>query len=76
VRAKKRCAAFLSHPIKGVAHVSSLPQLRSVRFLPVRGYPNCLIYYRPLPDGIEVLRVIERHRDRRQAALSRLLAPK
>jgi toxin ParE1/3/4 len=39
------------------------PAHADVRFWPVRGFPNHLIFYRPAPDGIEVIRVIHGARD-------------
>jgi toxin ParE1/3/4 len=39
------------------------PALSPIRSWPVRGFRNYLIFYRPLPDGIEVLRVVHGARD-------------
>jgi toxin ParE1/3/4 len=39
------------------------PQLADVRFFPVSRYPNHLVFYRPLEDGIEVVRVLHGARD-------------
>jgi toxin ParE1/3/4 len=37
--------------------------LRDVRFWPIGGFRNFLIFYRPTKEGIEVLRVIHGARD-------------
>ncbi len=34
-----------------------------VRFFPIRRHRNHLVFYRPIPDGIEVLRVLHGARD-------------
>jgi plasmid stabilization system protein ParE len=41
--------------------------LADFRFWPVKKYRNYLVLYRPLPDGIEVTRVIHAAMDMRQA---------
>lgn len=45
--------------LRGFTHES----LRDVRAGMVRGFPRHFIYYRPLPDGIEILRVLHSSRD-------------
>ena len=42
---------------------SKKPSLRGVRFWPIRGFSNYLIFYKRTKDGIEVLRVIHGARD-------------
>lgn len=39
------------------------PRLAGLRVWPIRGFENYLIFYRPLPDGIAVARVIHGSRD-------------
>jgi len=39
------------------------PALKGLRSLPVTGYRNYLIFYLPLADGIEVVRVMHGARD-------------
>lgn len=39
------------------------PRLAGMRMWPVEGYENYLIFYRPLSDGIEVVRVLHAARD-------------
>ncbi len=38
-------------------------RLTAIRMWPIRGFPNHLIFYRPLKDGIEVIRVLHAARD-------------
>ncbi len=42
---------------------SDHPVLRQLRAWPIQGFRKNLILYRPLPDGIEVVRVIHGARD-------------
>ena len=44
---------------RGFAHES----LREVRAWMVRGFPNHLVYYRPIAIGIEVIRILHGSRD-------------
>jgi toxin ParE1/3/4 len=39
------------------------PDLKDVRSWPVSGFRNFLIFYRPIDDGIEVIRVVHGARD-------------
>lgn len=39
------------------------PLLAGVRSFPVKGFPKHLIFYRPIRDGIEIIRVIHGARD-------------
>ncbi len=38
-------------------------QATGLRFWPIRGFPKHLIFYRPLENGIEVVRVLHASRD-------------
>jgi toxin ParE1/3/4 len=42
---------------------SDRPSLADVRFFPVAKFPNHIIFYRPIPGGVEVLRVLHGARD-------------
>lgn len=53
----ERCATLAQFPYIGTSRDDLLPNLRS---LPVGNY---LIFYLPLPDGIEVVRVLPGMRD-------------
>lgn len=44
-------------PFMGRAFPVSKPGLRKLRRWPVHGYRNYLIYYLPLPDGVEVVHI-------------------
>jgi toxin ParE1/3/4 len=37
--------------------------LQGVRWFPVKGFPKVLVFYRPLNDGVEVLRVLHGAQD-------------
>ena len=39
------------------------PKAADIRSWPLSGFPNHLIFYRPIEDGIEVLRVLHGARD-------------
>jgi toxin ParE1/3/4 len=49
----------------GIGRAMELPhsQLAGIRFWSVRGFPNHLIVYRPVDDGIEMLRLVHGARD-------------
>lgn len=50
-------------PLMAAAWESENPGLRRLRFSPIRGFRNHLIFYLPLKDGIDVVRVIRGTRD-------------
>ena len=50
-------------PLSGRERLFRDPRLRGVRFFPIRGFENWLIFYRPLERGVEVLRVLHGARD-------------
>jgi toxin ParE1/3/4 len=50
-------------PELGVQRNLQNPQYSSVRAWPIKGFERYLIFYRPLNDGIEVLRIIHGVRD-------------
>ncbi len=47
----------------GTMYSSVNPQLSNVRFFPTRHYPKYLIFYRPIRNGIKVIRVLHSARD-------------
>jgi len=61
VRADARRLAEM--PGMGATREFENPQIRGVKFWPVAGFRNYLIFYRPTADGIEALRVIHGARD-------------
>lgn len=50
-------------PELGVERNLQNPQYSSVRAWPIKGFERYLIFYRPLNDGIEILRIIHSARD-------------
>ena len=50
-------------PGMGKTLESKNPDLQGVRWFPVKDFPKVLVYYRPLTDGVEVLRVLHGARD-------------
>lgn len=55
--------ALAQMPELGRARNFRNPRFSSVRAWPVKGFERYLIFYRPLADGIEILRVIHGARD-------------
>jgi toxin ParE1/3/4 len=47
----------------GEPRESANPRLASLRVWPIVGFPNHLIFYRPIDGGIEVIRVLHGARD-------------
>jgi toxin ParE1/3/4 len=50
-------------PTLGTVREFHNPALSGVRMWRIRGFRNYLIFYRAIPDGIEVLRVLHAARD-------------
>jgi toxin ParE1/3/4 len=50
-------------PGLGTRWESHHAQLPDLRFFPVTKFPNHLLFYRPLDDGIELVRVLHGARD-------------
>jgi len=55
--------ALAATPSLGVARKHRNPRLRDVRFFPISGFENYLVFYRPILEGIEVLHVYHGARD-------------
>jgi toxin ParE1/3/4 len=55
--------ALLDTPGIGAPRPRANPALRDLRMHPVRGFESHLIFYRPLTDGIELIRVLHGARD-------------
>ncbi len=55
--------ALAQMPDLGVRRNFRKPRFSSVRLWPVKGFERYLIFYRPLSDGVEILRVIHGARD-------------
>ena len=56
-------AVLVTMPGIGVARASGHPRLAGLRWLPVHGFEKHLIFYCPVDDGIEVIRVLHGARD-------------
>ena len=56
-------ATLAEFPNMGRAWSSRRPRLRGLRVSPVVGFHNVLIFYRPVPKGIEMVRVLHGARD-------------
>lgn len=57
--------ALAEAPMIGIARTCRNPALTGLRMLPVRGFSRHLIFYRPMPDKIEIVRVLHGARDLR-----------
>ena len=55
--------ALAKMPELGAQRTFRNPRWSSVRAWPVKGFERYLIFYRPLTDGVEILRVIHGARD-------------
>jgi toxin ParE1/3/4 len=64
-RAYERLASM---PYVGSPYRTTNPALRELRKWPVPKFPNHLIFYRAIPNGVEIIRVLHASRD-----LTRLL---
>jgi len=51
----QRLAAF---PGVGSSYDPDRPALADLRYFPVAKFPNQIVFYKPIPDGIEVDRVL------------------
>jgi toxin ParE1/3/4 len=54
---------LLALPEMGSLYESDHPELSGGRFFPVKRFRNYLVFYRPTPQGIRVLRVLHGARD-------------
>ena len=61
--AEKEFKSLAAMPGKGRPRRFKNPRLSGVRSWRVEGFVNYLIFYRPLADGIEVIRVLHGARD-------------
>ena len=52
-----------SMPEMGPRHHMKHPRLQGVRFWPIKGFTNFLIFYFPIENGIEVMRVLHGARE-------------
>lgn len=57
------CRQLVKHPKMGTLHDSGIARLRGMRRFPVIGFEKYLIFYLPLGNGIDVIRVLHGARD-------------
>ena len=50
-------------PELGAARTFRSPRFATVRMWPVRGFERYLLFYRPIEEGVEILRVLHGARD-------------
>ena len=50
-------------PLMGSAREFQDPALTGIRMWRVKGFPKHLIFYRPLKDGVQIIRVLHSARD-------------
>ena len=56
-------ASRCCRPCRSLAHPAPFGRLKGLRMWQVRGFEKHLIFYRPIKDGIEVIRVLHASRD-------------
>lgn len=52
-----------SQPLMGAEYPSQNPETEGIRYFPVGKFPDYYIFYLPLDNGIDVLRVLNKNRD-------------
>ena len=50
-------------PEMGESYQSSNPLLLNIKFFPIKGFKNYLVFYQPAGDHIEIVRVINKSRN-------------
>ena len=60
---KTTLAMLLASPDIGGCWETSNPKYEGMRSWSVEGFPNHLIFYRPISEGIEVIRILHAARD-------------
>jgi toxin ParE1/3/4 len=61
--AEKKFQLLCRFPKLGAVHPAFPPSLRDIRFFPIKRFRTILVFYRPIVDGIEIVRVIHGARD-------------
>jgi toxin ParE1/3/4 len=64
--AEKTFECLLASPGMGTLYQGKRPQLEGMRFFPVSKFQNYVIYYRDHPQGIEIVRVLHAHMDKKK----------
>jgi len=63
--AEKTFESLLAAPRMGTLYQAKRPRLEGIRFFPVGKFQNYVIYYREHPQGIEIIRVLHAHMDKK-----------
>lgn len=63
VQAEATFGQLAASPGLGTRYEPEDPAYPEVRYFPIMKFPKYLVFYRPVPDGIEVLRVLHGARD-------------
>ncbi len=61
--AEAACRQLAKFPGMGSRYHSDKPSLAAMRKCPIPGFPNHWIFYRPLAQGIEIVRVLHAARN-------------
>jgi len=64
--AEKTFESLLAAPRKGTFFQAKRPQLEGMSFFPISKFQNCVSYYREHPQGIEIVRVLHAHMDKKK----------
>ncbi len=57
-------AALTSMPGIGTIYQPRRAKLQGLRFFPIKQFPNYIIYYREITEGIEIVRVLHSHMEK------------
>jgi len=62
--AEQTFATLAAMPAMGTLYLPKRARLKDIRFFPVKQFKNYIIYYRAIPDGIEIIRILHAHMER------------
>ena len=62
--AEKTFEAIADMPGIGTVYRSKRTKLHGLRFFPLKKYPNYVVYYRKIENGIEIVRVLHAHMEK------------
>jgi toxin ParE1/3/4 len=62
--AEKTFESIASMPGMGSRYKARRVDLGDIRFIPVKQFHNYIIYYREIPEGIEIVRVLHGHMEK------------
>ena len=48
----------------GALHQTAKSELMGIRYAPIKGFPHYLIFYRPIDEGVDIIRVLHARMDR------------